>query len=167
MERVGRTVLRYGLSHRSFENEASSSATEKRLESVKNSDEDVDFDDMFGGPPTRMRYSFGGGRIMSSEESTTSPVGLGERPVFGESYSSPRKWTSDDFYNVIFRRSNESVRSSSSDFRFCFNSLYSFRPKIIVHLSIFIYPKVIFQSIKKLLNSVKVARLLYVTRCND
>lgn len=113
MERLGRTgnvSLRYGLSERSFENEASSSAMEQRPAPVKHSDDDVDFDDVFGGPPTRTRYSFGGGRI-KSEESTSSSTGLGERPVFGESYSSPRKRTSDDFYDDIFRRSDESVRS--------------------------------------------------------
>lgn len=100
--------LRYGLTHRSFDNEASSSAMEQ---TVRNLDNEVDFDDVFGGPPTRTRYSFGGGRIKSLEESTGSPSGLGERPVFGESYSSPRKKTSDDFYDDIFRRSDESVRS--------------------------------------------------------
>lgn len=110
MERIGRAThvsMRYGLSHRSFENEASSS----EMTQVKNPDNDVDFDDVFGGPPTRTRYSFGGGRIKSSEESTSSPTGLGERPVFGESYSSPRRPTSDDFYDDIFRSSSESVRS--------------------------------------------------------
>ncbi|XP_024971053.1 J domain-containing protein required for chloroplast accumulation response 1 isoform X2 [Cynara cardunculus var. scolymus] len=110
MEKLGRTAnvsLQYGLSQRSFENEASSSAME-----LKPSDNDVDFDDVFGGPPTRTRYSFGGGRI-KSEESTSSSIGLGERPVFGESYSSPRRPTSDDFYDDIFRRSDESVRSPS------------------------------------------------------
>ncbi|XP_071712614.1 J domain-containing protein required for chloroplast accumulation response 1 [Rutidosis leptorrhynchoides] len=104
MERVAQTAnlsIRYG---RSFENEASSS-------SMRNSDDDVDFDDVFGGPPTRTRYSFGGSRIKSSEESTSSPAGLSEKPVFGESYCSPRRQTSDDFYNDIFRRSDESVRS--------------------------------------------------------
>ena len=103
MERLGRA-------QRSFENEASSSAMDQRPAPVKYSDNDVDFDDVFGGPPTRTRYSFGGGRIRS-EESTSSSTGLGERPVFGESYSSPRRTTSDDFYDDIFRRSDESVRS--------------------------------------------------------
>ncbi|KAL4584350.1 hypothetical protein LXL04_008949 [Taraxacum kok-saghyz] len=110
MERVGRTArvsMRYSLSQRSFENEASSSD----MTHVKNQDNDVDFDDVFGGPPTRTRYSFGGGRIKSSEESTSSPSGLGDRPVFGESYSSPRRPTSDDFYDDIFRSSSESARS--------------------------------------------------------
>ncbi|PWA92742.1 DnaJ domain-containing protein [Artemisia annua] len=100
--------LRYGLTHRSFDSEASSSAMEQP---VRNLDSEVDFDDVFGGPPTRTRYSFGSGRIKSLEESTGSSSGLGERPVFGESYSSPRKKTSDDFYDDIFRRSDESVRS--------------------------------------------------------
>ncbi|KAI3759098.1 hypothetical protein L6452_06673 [Arctium lappa] len=109
MERLN-VSLRYGLSQRSFQNEASSSAMEQRPAPVKHSDSDVDFDDVFGGPPTRTRYSFGGGRI-KSEESTSSSTGLGERPVFGESYSSPRRPTSDDFYDDIFRRSDESVRS--------------------------------------------------------
>nr|XP_043616743.1 J domain-containing protein required for chloroplast accumulation response 1 [Erigeron canadensis] len=116
MERLTRTanlpLMRFG---RSFEKEASSSAMDTR---PRNSDDvvddDVDFDDVFGGPPTRTRYSFGGSRIKSSEESSTSSVsGLCERPVFGESYSSPRRPTSDDFYDDIFRRSDESVRSPS------------------------------------------------------
>nr|GEX46078.1 hypothetical protein [Tanacetum cinerariifolium] len=104
MDKITRT-LRYGLTQSSFDNEASTSAMEQNL------DNEVDFDDVFGGPPTRTRYSFGGGRIKSLEESTSSPRGLGERPVFGESYSSPRRTTSDDFYDDIFRRSDESVRS--------------------------------------------------------
>ncbi|KAL8230858.1 hypothetical protein R6Q57_000636 [Mikania cordata] len=110
MEKVGGMAnlpLRYGLSQRSFDSKASSSGPV----SVRNSDNDVDFDDVFGGPPTRTRYSFGGGRIKSSEESSSSPSGLDERPVFGESYSSPRTRTSDDFYDDIFRRSDELVRS--------------------------------------------------------
>lgn len=69
---------------------------------VENHENDVDFDDMFGGPMTHSRYSFGNGRIMSSDESSTSfPFGLGERPVFVELYSLPRRPTSDDFYNSI------------------------------------------------------------------
>ncbi|KAK1433566.1 hypothetical protein QVD17_10477 [Tagetes erecta] len=113
MEKVSRTAnlsLRYSLTHRSFENKASSSAVEQQSTSVRNSDDDVDFDDVFGGPPTRTRYSFGSGRIKSSEESSS---GAGERPVFGESYSSPRRRASDDddFYDDIFRSSGESVRS--------------------------------------------------------
>lgn len=49
-------------------------------------DNDVGFDDAFGGSPTPTRYNFVGRKIKSSEESTSSPSGLGERPVFGESY---------------------------------------------------------------------------------
>ncbi|CAI9281717.1 unnamed protein product [Lactuca saligna] len=114
MERVGRSEhvsMRFGHSQRSFENGASSSDMAHVKNHDNDNDNDVDFDDVFGGPPTRTRYSFGGGRIKSSEESTSSPSGLGERPVFGESYSSPRRPTSDDFYNDIFRSSSESVRS--------------------------------------------------------
>ncbi|KAL7605818.1 hypothetical protein Lser_V15G18754 [Lactuca serriola] len=114
MERVGRSEhvsMRFGHSQRSFENGASSSDMAHVKNHDNDDDNDVDFDDVFGGPPTRTRYSFGGGRIKSSEESTSSPSGLGERPVFGESYSSPRRPTSDDFYNDIFRSSSESVRS--------------------------------------------------------
>ncbi|KAK9066685.1 hypothetical protein SSX86_014008 [Deinandra increscens subsp. villosa] len=114
MEKAARTAnlsLRYGLSQRSFESKASSSVAEPRPASVTNSDNDVDFDDVFGGPPTRTRYSSGSGRVKSEEESSSSPSGLGERPVFGESYSLPRTRTSDDFYDDIFRRSDESVRS--------------------------------------------------------
>ncbi|MFS7972501.1 putative Chaperone J-domain superfamily [Helianthus anomalus] len=102
MEKVSRPAnrsLRYSLTHRSFENLNKASSS-----SVRNSDnDDVDFDDVFGGPPTRTRYSFGSGRVKSEEESSSSPV-------FGESYSSPRTRTSDDFYDDIFRRSDESVR---------------------------------------------------------
>ncbi|KAI3726731.1 hypothetical protein L1987_66535 [Smallanthus sonchifolius] len=111
MEKVGRPgnlSLRYSLSQRSFESKVSPS---EQRPSVRNFDNDVDFDDVFGGPPTRTRYSFGGGRIKSSEESSSSPSALGERPVFGESYSSPGRRVSDDFYDDIFRRSDESVRS--------------------------------------------------------
>ncbi|XP_076887563.1 J domain-containing protein required for chloroplast accumulation response 1-like isoform X2 [Bidens hawaiensis] len=117
MEKISRTAnlsLRYSLSQKSLENIATSSSSSSS--SIRNNSDnnnninnnnDVDFDDVFGGPPTRTRYSFGGGRNKSS----SSQSGLGERPVFGESYGSPRTRTSDDFYDDIFRRSDESVRS--------------------------------------------------------
>ncbi|KAJ0818697.1 putative Chaperone J-domain superfamily [Helianthus annuus] len=119
MEKVSRPAnlsLRYSLTHRSFENLNKASSS-----SVRNSDnDDVDFDDVFGGPPTRTRYSFGSGRVKSEEESSSSPV-------FGESYSSPRTRTSDDFYDDIFRRSDESVREP---FATSVPSDFSLPPKI-------------------------------------
>ncbi|KAI3715767.1 hypothetical protein L6452_22754 [Arctium lappa] len=64
---------------------------------MKHSDNDVNFDDVFGGHLMRTRYSFGGG-IIKSEESTSSSTRLGKKSVFGESRSdeyvlSPR-WSS-------------------------------------------------------------------------
>lgn len=74
----------------------------------------VDFNDVFGGPPRRsavhdIRYSFGGGRMVDSDQDkavSRSPwPGLStEKPVFGEeSGGDRRRYPSDDFYDDIFR----------------------------------------------------------------
>lgn len=84
---------------------------------------DVDFHDVFGGPPRRslvheMRYSF-------SEVSETSALkkidsdgdededwsGFTEKPVFGEESVNRRRPQSDNFFDDIFR-GNNSVTSS-------------------------------------------------------
>ncbi|KAI7729728.1 hypothetical protein M8C21_020933 [Ambrosia artemisiifolia] len=111
MEKVSWTAnqsLRYSLTHRSFEHNNNNNRASSSVRNSDNDNEDLDFDDVFGGPPTRTtRYSFGSGRGKLSEESCSSPV-------FGASYGgSLRTRTSDDFYDDIFRRSDESVRSGS------------------------------------------------------
>lgn len=75
--------------------ELSSSAMEQRPETARNSDSDIDFNYVFGGPPLT-RYSFRGSRIKPWEELTCSPTGSVEKAVFGESYSSTRRRTSDE-----------------------------------------------------------------------
>uniref|UniRef100_A0A7N0V2F4 J domain-containing protein required for chloroplast accumulation response 1 n=1 Tax=Kalanchoe fedtschenkoi TaxID=63787 RepID=A0A7N0V2F4_KALFE len=92
------------------------------------SDAVVDFHDVFGGPPRRVsiqerRYSLnseGGGGAdeglgrrgsdeaaagMVARRSPWSGLGFGEKPVFGEASGegAPRRKTSDDFFDDIFR----------------------------------------------------------------
>ncbi|KAH6832037.1 EXS family protein [Perilla frutescens var. hirtella] len=73
--------------------------------------DDLDFNDVFGGPPRRFsmqevkaRYSFG--ETVESEEETTasSPWGaLKEKPVFGEETTPRRRQKGTDFFDDIFK----------------------------------------------------------------
>ncbi|XP_021284827.1 J domain-containing protein required for chloroplast accumulation response 1 [Herrania umbratica] len=86
---------------------------------------DIDFNDVFGGPPTRSavqgtRYSFGeitgSSGFRRSEETTAASLnpcsGLSEKPVFGEEVlSSRRRYSRNDFFDDIFG-GNESSSSS-------------------------------------------------------
>ncbi|KAL8058967.1 hypothetical protein ABFX02_03G057300 [Erythranthe guttata] len=88
------------------------------------SSEDLDFDDVFGGPPRRfsmqevkVRYSFGGGATAAESEedeeeeeggasaSSSSPwSSRKEKPVFGEESASQRKRNpGGDFFDDIFK----------------------------------------------------------------
>lgn len=93
--------------------------------SNRNSD-DVDFHDVFGGPPRRRssvhetRYSFsetGNSFALKGGEDEALPgrsgpwSGLNEKPVFGEEGVHGRRFPSDDFYDDIFK-GDESVNSS-------------------------------------------------------
>ncbi|XP_004147814.1 J domain-containing protein required for chloroplast accumulation response 1 isoform X2 [Cucumis sativus] len=93
--------------------------------SNRNSD-DVDFHDVFGGPPRRRssvhetRYSFsetGDSFALKGGEDEALPgrsgpwSGLNEKPVFGEEGVHGRRFPSDDFYDDIFK-GDESVNSS-------------------------------------------------------
>ncbi|KAL7245039.1 hypothetical protein ACSBR2_000391 [Camellia fascicularis] len=80
-------------------------------------DSDIDFHDVFGGPPRRvsmqeMRYSFtksmnSTGNTTGGEDDRVLPrnpwSGLNEMPVFGEETVNHRRYTSDDFFDDIFR----------------------------------------------------------------
>lgn len=84
---------------------------------------DVDFHDVFGGPPRRLsnqvtRYSFGEGTepsaLRGGEDgvSVCNPwTGLSEKPVFGEDGGNRRRYHSEDFFDDIFRGDN-SVNTS-------------------------------------------------------
>ncbi|XP_059637414.1 J domain-containing protein required for chloroplast accumulation response 1 isoform X2 [Cornus florida] len=90
---------------------------------------DVDFCDVFGGPPRRYstqetRYSFGESAADSSRGGedvvvwSASPwSGLSEKPVFGDESVNRRRHTSDDFFDDIFRgdESYSSPRRSAPD----------------------------------------------------
>ncbi|CDP07551.1 unnamed protein product [Coffea canephora] len=76
-------------------------------------DSDMDFSDVFGGPPrrfsiqeTRNRYSFCEAREESDEDAVFSrspwPV-LDEKPVFGAEGVNRKSYPSDDFYDDIFK----------------------------------------------------------------
>ncbi|KAM5564831.1 J domain-containing protein required for chloroplast accumulation response 1 [Rosa sericea] len=80
----------------------------------KNSD-DVDFHDVFGGPPRRssiqdMRYSFNDVTVTSAPKGDDEE-GWSEKPVFGGESHNRRRTHSDDFFDDIFKASN-SVSSS-------------------------------------------------------
>ncbi|KAL0553540.1 hypothetical protein IC582_007438 [Cucumis melo] len=111
-------LLGYSL-QRSFANSSSPRA------SNRNSD-DVDFHDVFGGPPRRRssvhetRYSFsetGDSFALKGGDDEALPgrggpwSGLNEKPVFGEEGVHGRRFPSDDFYDDIFK-GDESVNSS-------------------------------------------------------
>ncbi|XP_048227109.1 J domain-containing protein required for chloroplast accumulation response 1 isoform X2 [Ricinus communis] len=81
---------------------------------------DIDFHDVFGGPPRRAsiqetRCSFGENDTDSYALTTSSHrhrwSGLSERPVFGEDSATRRRYTSHDFFDDIFRV-NESLSTS-------------------------------------------------------
>ncbi|KAK2994779.1 hypothetical protein RJ640_021011 [Escallonia rubra] len=89
-------------------------------------DSDVDFNDVFGGPPRRssaheVRCNFGGGAADSRDAvvlSRGSPwTGLSEKPVFGEESANRRRYPSYDFYDDIFKGddSYSSPRRSERD----------------------------------------------------
>lgn len=72
---------------------------------------DVDFTDVFGGPPRRslineLRRSRADSLDSGSWRGSGSGFGLGERPMFGE-VSSParRRQLKDDFFSDIFQSS--------------------------------------------------------------
>lgn len=76
---------------------------------------DVDFHDVFGGPPRRPSSNESRrsqADSIDSVESQRSRLGLGERPVFGDrGGSGRRRHLGDDFYSDIFQ-SSESASSS-------------------------------------------------------
>ncbi|KAK4429161.1 J domain-containing protein required for chloroplast accumulation response 1 [Sesamum alatum] len=77
----------------------------------KSSDSDMDFNDVFGGPPRRfsmpevkVRYSFGETAEESEDERASSPwESLKEKPVFGEESVARRRHQGDDFFDDIFK----------------------------------------------------------------
>lgn len=107
-----------------------SSSDPNKTSSTTNSD--IDFNDVFGGPPRRSsvqettsRYRFGESTAGSSSsafsrrsidetvaESQNPWSGLSEKPVFGEEGMSRRRYSRSDFFDDIFR-GNESLSSSS------------------------------------------------------
>lgn len=84
---------------------------------------DVDFHDVFGGPPRRLsnqatRYSFAEGTEPSASRggedgvsARNSWTGLSDKPVFGEDAGNRRRYPSEDFFDDIFGGDN-SVDSS-------------------------------------------------------
>ncbi|XP_010428515.1 PREDICTED: J domain-containing protein required for chloroplast accumulation response 1-like [Camelina sativa] len=93
-----------------------------------NDDVDIDFGDVFGGPPKRRskvvvannneatRHSFSESALRRRDvisDVVGALVTQDEKPVFGEETSVRRRFTSDDFFDDIFRV-NESSSSSSS-----------------------------------------------------
>ncbi|KAG2254307.1 hypothetical protein Bca4012_057903 [Brassica carinata] len=83
-------------------------------------DVDIDFRDVFGGPPKRRskaiettsRHSFSDIRRRDIIVDNSALILRDEKPVFGEDPSIRRRFTADDFFDDIFRV-NESSSSSS------------------------------------------------------
>ncbi|KAF8406399.1 hypothetical protein HHK36_008486 [Tetracentron sinense] len=136
MERISNNdyvLLRYSR-QRSFGNPSSSPKIQSRTS-------DVDFQDVFGGPPRRssihdIRHSFSGSRTMDSyasrgEEGTVSPpnpwAALSEKPVFGEDGLNRRRYPSDDFFSDIFRGDEPSSSAPRKPHRDPFSSTPSSR----------------------------------------
>lgn len=92
--------------------------------SSPSSEPDIDFNDVFGGPPKRStshesRYGFAeptrrDSRALEDDDDVflhRDPLsGVRERPVFGEEIGNRRKYPSDDFYDDVFS-GEESVGS--------------------------------------------------------
>ncbi|EOA33700.1 hypothetical protein CARUB_v10019884mg [Capsella rubella] len=86
-------------------------------------DVDIDFGDVFGGPPKRRskvnnevtRHSFSESALRRRDVivDVDALIPQHEKPVFGEEPSARRRFTTDDFFDDIFRV-NEASSSSSS-----------------------------------------------------
>ncbi|KAL0314728.1 UNVERIFIED_CONTAM: J domain-containing protein required for chloroplast accumulation response 1 [Sesamum angustifolium] len=98
------------------------------------SSDDMDFNDVFGGPPRRfsmpevkVRYSFGETVDSEDERASSSPwESLKEKPVFGEESLARRRHQGDDFFDDIFKgdESYSSPRRTDRDR----DSLYGSNP---------------------------------------
>ncbi|KAK4481469.1 hypothetical protein RD792_012368 [Penstemon davidsonii] len=92
--------------------------------SSNRSSDDMDFNDVFGGPPrrfsmqeVRVRYSFSETQESEEERSSSPWVVLKEKPVFGEETVTRKRHQGDEFYDDIFRadESYNSPRKSDRD----------------------------------------------------
>lgn len=87
---------------------------------------EMDFSDVFGGPPRRFsiqenrnRYSFSETRMDSDGDAVFSRnpwSGLDEKPVFGEESVNRKPYPSDDFFDDIFKGDEAKSRRTSRDF---------------------------------------------------
>ncbi|KAJ9186613.1 hypothetical protein P3X46_002162 [Hevea brasiliensis] len=106
---------------------------------------DIDFNDVFGGPPRRpsiqeVRHGFSESKdsyALRSDEETSSYrprwSGLSEKPVFGEEGFSRRRYTSDDFFDDIFKGNEYSTSSPRKNNRDPFSSAPGSRVLSPVH----------------------------------
>ncbi|KAF8405182.1 hypothetical protein HHK36_010082 [Tetracentron sinense] len=125
---------------RSSGNPSSSSKTTSR-------NSDVDFRDVFGGPPRRFsihdsRQSLGGtvdSYALRGEDETLSPrnpwTALREKPVFGEDGLNQRRYRSDEFFDDIFRGDESSSSTPRKTDHDPFSSTLSSRILSPVRLS--------------------------------
>lgn len=109
----GSVLLGYNSPQRAFTNSNSS----------PNKNSDLDFSDVFGGPPRRSsiqekRYNFNEAKDTygrsGEDESHSCRISWpchGEKPVFGEENLNRRRYPSEDFFNDIFR-GDESLTST-------------------------------------------------------
>ncbi|KAL2459079.1 J domain-containing protein required for chloroplast accumulation response 1 [Forsythia ovata] len=92
---------------------------ENSLKPQSRNSEDLDFNDVFGGPPRRFSTQEVKGRYSFSEpvESEEDWIGQKEKPVFGTEVVTRRRYLGDGFFNDIFGgdESNSSPRRTESD----------------------------------------------------
>ncbi|XP_077233264.1 J-domain protein required for chloroplast accumulation response 1 isoform X2 [Tasmannia lanceolata] len=124
-------------SPRSFGNPSSLPNTQHRIS-------DIDFNDVFGGPPrcsiqdrhslgeTSDSYSF---RKVEEETRSRSWSATGEKPVFGEDSPNRRRHLGRDFYNDIFRGDNSSSSAPRNPDRDPFSTLPSSQIQSPIHPS--------------------------------
>lgn len=100
-------------SHESPSSSTSSSSIPRRR---INSD-DVDFNDVFGGPPRRFSVHNSDG-AMSTEDATSIRSFGSEKPVFGEESSVSRRKNhqNNDFFDDIYRGGDKFCSSPGRDF---------------------------------------------------
>lgn len=75
---------------------------------------EVDFRDVFGGPPRRFSIQESTNGSIDSVDSETFRVSLGEKPVFGNEMGVRRRYPSEDFFDDIFRGDQSSPSCSQS-----------------------------------------------------
>ncbi|XP_074370010.1 J domain-containing protein required for chloroplast accumulation response 1-like isoform X1 [Apium graveolens] len=119
MERVSQResfLLNYA-AERSHESPSSSSTSSTSIPRRRINSDEVDFNDVFGGPPRRFSVQNSDG-AMSTEDATSIRSFSSEKPVFGEEGSVIRRKNHqcNDFFDDIYRGGDKFCSSPGRDF---------------------------------------------------